>query len=166
MDDERDEIPMLSQALPSLSDEFENCMGDRLSLWSKSASDVGTSFQEDRNLGFTGPLRSERRTTLVQMSGPLYIGSKTKESYDNGPDALRHQERFQLTDKYSTYDGAAKNGGMNNGIAEKNERLLKSGQLGMCNDPYCTTCPSSYHYNAGQLKFRSSSDTLVAKVVS
>ncbi|KAJ0702466.1 putative cyclic nucleotide-binding domain, Ion transport domain, rmlC-like jelly roll [Helianthus annuus] len=28
----------------------------------------------------------------------------------------------------------------------KNEHLLKSGRLGMCNDPYCTTCPSSYYY--------------------
>ncbi|KAI3724114.1 hypothetical protein L2E82_35880 [Cichorium intybus] len=26
----------------------------------------------------------------------------------------------------------------------KSEHLLKSGQLGMCNDPYCTTCPTSY----------------------
>ncbi|KAI3796845.1 hypothetical protein L1987_39531 [Smallanthus sonchifolius] len=29
-----------------------------------------------------------------------------------------------------------------------NEHLLRSGQLGMCNDPYCTTCPTSY-YNKG-----------------
>ncbi|KAL8245913.1 hypothetical protein R6Q59_007129 [Mikania micrantha] len=28
----------------------------------------------------------------------------------------------------------------------KNEYLLRSGQLGMCNDPYCTTCPTSYYY--------------------
>ncbi|KAJ0467021.1 putative cyclic nucleotide-binding domain, Ion transport domain, rmlC-like jelly roll [Helianthus annuus] len=28
----------------------------------------------------------------------------------------------------------------------KNEHLLRSGQLGMCNDPFCTTCPSTYYY--------------------
>ncbi|PWA44372.1 cyclic nucleotide-binding transporter 1 [Artemisia annua] len=32
----------------------------------------------------------------------------------------------------------------------KNEHLMRSGQLGLCNDPYCTTCPSAYKYT-GQL---------------
>ncbi|MFS7918852.1 hypothetical protein Hanom_Chr03g00206041 [Helianthus anomalus] len=28
----------------------------------------------------------------------------------------------------------------------KSEHLLRSGQLGMCNDPFCTACPSTYYY--------------------
>ncbi|VVA99348.1 unnamed protein product [Arabis nemorensis] len=28
--------------------------------------------------------------------------------------------------------------------------LLRSGRLGMCNDPYCTTCPSHYNLNGSQ----------------
>ncbi|CAH1435706.1 unnamed protein product [Lactuca virosa] len=29
---------------------------------------------------------------------------------------------------------------------EKNKHLLKSGQLGMCNASYCTSCPISCYY--------------------
>ncbi|KAI7729652.1 hypothetical protein M8C21_015745 [Ambrosia artemisiifolia] len=36
--------------------------------------------------------------------------------------------------------------GGDNAHGTKNENLLRSGQLGMCNDPYCTTCPSTYYY--------------------
>ncbi|GJW41993.1 hypothetical protein Tco_0070792 [Tanacetum coccineum] len=36
------------------------------------------------------------------------------------------------------------------GKEAKNEHLLRSGQLGICNDPYCTTCPTPYSYK-GQL---------------
>jgi cyclic nucleotide gated channel len=33
----------------------------------------------------------------------------------------------------------------------KHANLLRSGQLGMCNDPYCTTCPSYYNRKAAQI---------------
>lgn len=33
----------------------------------------------------------------------------------------------------------------------KHAHLLRSGQLGMCNDPYCTTCPSYYNRKAAQI---------------
>ncbi|PWA82825.1 hypothetical protein CTI12_AA041140 [Artemisia annua] len=33
----------------------------------------------------------------------------------------------------------------------KNEHLMRSGQLGLCNDPYCTTCPSAYNYKGQML---------------
>ncbi|KFK39097.1 hypothetical protein AALP_AA3G200700 [Arabis alpina] len=36
-------------------------------------------------------------------------------------------------------------------LVMKNTNLLRSGQLGMCNDPYCTTCPSYYIRQAAQL---------------
>ncbi|KAF8089480.1 hypothetical protein N665_0505s0030 [Sinapis alba] len=35
-------------------------------------------------------------------------------------------------------------------IVLENANLLKSGQLGLCNDPYCTTCPSYYNRQAAQ----------------
>ncbi|XP_024990997.1 probable cyclic nucleotide-gated ion channel 20, chloroplastic isoform X2 [Cynara cardunculus var. scolymus] len=44
----------------------------------------------------------------------------------------------------------------------KNEHLLRSGQLGMCNDPYCTTCPSSFNYKE-QLKNSKESRLFVSK---
>ncbi|KAI3797720.1 hypothetical protein L1987_32983 [Smallanthus sonchifolius] len=40
------------------------------------------------------------------------------------------------------------------GNEEKNKHLLKSGQLGICNDPYCTTCPTSYNYKGKLLTSR------------
>ena len=165
MDDERDEIPMLSDLHRQLSDELQDPPWDK-SSWTRSASDCGASFPDNRNVGHTGPLRSERRIALVQMSGPLYIRSKPEAPYDLNPDVRGHQENVQLTDAYSTYDGAAKHGGFPNDLAEKNERLLKSGPLGMCNDPYCTTCPSYYHYKATQGRFRRTSDIFDTKVVS
>lgn len=162
MDDERDEIPMLLDSHPQLSDELEDSTFDKFS-WTRSVSDCGASFQENRNVGHTGPLRSERRIALVQMSGPLYIKSKPEKPYDPNPDVRGQQGNVQLTDIYSTYDGVAKHAGVHNVLAEKNERLLKSGPLGMCNDPYCTTCPSYYHYKAPQGRFRRTSDIFDTK---
>ncbi|KAJ8433294.1 hypothetical protein Cgig2_012862 [Carnegiea gigantea] len=162
MDDERDEIPMLSDSHPQLFDELEDSALDKFS-WTRSVSDSGASFQENGNVGHTGPLRSERRMALVQMSGPLYIKSKPEKPYDPNPDVRGQQGNVQLTDTYSTYDGVAKHGGVHNVLAEKNERLLKSGPLGMCNDPYCTTCPSYYHYKAPQGRFRRTSDIFDTK---
>ncbi|PWA98503.1 cyclic nucleotide-binding transporter 1 [Artemisia annua] len=43
-----------------------------------------------------------------------------------------------------------KHQGADDGKEAKNEHLLRSGQLGLCNDPYCTTCPTPYSYK-GQL---------------
>ncbi|KAL8487602.1 hypothetical protein ACS0TY_024063 [Phlomoides rotata] len=38
----------------------------------------------------------------------------------------------------------------------KNEHLLRSGQLGMCNDPYCTACPMYYSVKGRQKPSRTS----------
>ena len=122
-------------------------------------------FQQNRNVGHTGPLKSERKTAFVEMSGPLYIRSKPQEPCGPTPGVLGQREKVQLTDKYSTYDGMTKNGGKD-GIAKKNEHLLKSGQLGMCSDPYCTTCPSDYNYKAAQRQFGRTSDIFDTKVAS
>lgn len=43
----------------------------------------------------------------------------------------------------------------------KNANLLKSGQLGMCNEPYCTTCPSYYHRQAAEFHTSRVSDSRV-----
>lgn len=157
---ERDEIPML--------DEHEDSTSAKFSSWTRSASlsvpiESVASSQENNFLGHTGPLRSERRSPFIQMSGPLYIRSKPEDTHDPIPDALGQKEKAQSTDKYSIYDGMTKNGWIHDGYADKNEHLLRSGQLGMCNDPYCTTCPSYYNYRVAQQKFRRTYDIFDTK---
>lgn len=76
------------------------------------------SGYEPNLVGFTGPLRIQRN---IQMTGPLYPRPKTAEPKREG---------------YTSNE--------TNDMA-KNEHLLRSGQLGVCNDPYCTTCPILYN---------------------
>ncbi|XLT95186.1 hypothetical protein HN873_016848, partial [Arachis hypogaea] len=47
------------------------------------------------------------------------------------------------TEKSSSSSGLGENH-WNNNYARKNEHLLNSGELGMCDDPYCTTCPANF----------------------
>ncbi|KAD7477307.1 hypothetical protein R6Q59_007130 [Mikania micrantha] len=64
---------------------------------------------------------SSGSTNLVDFTGPL----QTEKRFVEEP---VEQENLKLHNE------------------TKNEYLLRSGQLGMCNDPYCTTCPTSYYY--------------------
>ncbi|PIN05892.1 Cyclic nucleotide-gated cation channel CNGA1-3 [Handroanthus impetiginosus] len=74
------------------------------------------------------------------MSGPLFVNGNREFIFQPPQGDLR-----QLDD----YGG-------------KNERLLKSGQLGMCNDPYCTTCPTVYKVKGRQKQSRTSDDEKVS----
>ncbi|MCD7470002.1 putative cyclic nucleotide-gated ion channel 20, chloroplastic [Datura stramonium] len=155
---EKDEVPMLSPSYPQ-SDENDGFQNRRFTYRTRSASlsmpmSSMDSFENDSSLvGYTGPLRTERRTSLVQMSGPLYIGRETENSFRPAPAAVVHKP---TTEKYPSISSAERNGWRNNDYTGKNEHLLKSGQLGMCSDPYCTTCPTYYHLTARQKNSRSS----------
>ncbi|KAH9616933.1 hypothetical protein KSS87_018538 [Heliosperma pusillum] len=139
--DERDEIPMLTLNHAQLSKEQGDVTSDMFPLPLVSThADPAVSYQDSNFLRHTGPLRSERRTQLTQMSGPLYIRSKPENQSEPISEVLGHQEKGWVHETY----------------AEKHEHLLKSGQLGMCNDPYCTTCPSYYRLSQG--KYRKTSD--------
>ncbi|XP_058108468.1 probable cyclic nucleotide-gated ion channel 20, chloroplastic isoform X2 [Magnolia sinica] len=48
-------------------------------------------------------------------------------------------------------------GWKSNSFVGKNEHLLKSGQLGRCNDPLCTTCPTNYDFKAAHKKYNKAS---------
>lgn len=76
------------------------------------------SHYEPNLVGFTGPLRIQRN---IQMTGPLYPRPKAADPKREG---YTPNETNDTT---------------------KNEHLLRSGQLGVCNDPYCTTCPIFYN---------------------
>ncbi|KAJ0264322.1 cyclic nucleotide-gated ion channel 20 [Hirschfeldia incana] len=141
---EKDDVPMLP-----VSDTSSSSRTRRFTSRSRSVSHANTSSTIDGFdsstvvLGYTGPLRTQRRPPLVQMSGPLAstrsplpppTGDFSSSQPENYPSfaVLEHknsEEEFVL----------------------KHAHLLRSGQLGMCNDPYCTTCPSYYNRKAAQI---------------
>ncbi|KAL9224819.1 hypothetical protein vseg_000819 [Gypsophila vaccaria] len=153
--DDRDEIPMLTFSRAQLSetrgDSTTNVFRPLARIASVSTRMDPPVFSQHSNLGHTGPLRRERRTPFTQMSGPLYIRSNPENQYESTSEALVNQDKLQSSEKYS---GLTKSEWVNETYAEKDEHLLKSGQLGMCNDPYCTTCPS--YYTSAPGKFRTS----------
>ena len=110
----------------------------------------GEPYEIENNLvGYTGPLRSERRTPFIQMSGPLYISHKRENLFRPAQDMMGRKATEPRVDKYPSFKRMAQNDWPDD-PAGKNEHLLKSGQLGVCNDPYCTTCPTYYNFKGQQ----------------
>uniref|UniRef100_A0A803MS26 Cyclic nucleotide-binding domain-containing protein n=1 Tax=Chenopodium quinoa TaxID=63459 RepID=A0A803MS26_CHEQI len=162
---ERDEVPMLSVNPRLISDHsddssFYNFPSRARSVSMSARMSSSESWRESNFLGHTGPLRSER-TSFVQMSGPLYVRSKAENSYDDKSEST--DKKLQLNHKYPVNNGIIKNERVHDSYTEKNEHLLRSGQLGMCNDPYCTTCPSYYNYRPPEGKYRRTSDIFDTK---
>ncbi|CAL0312331.1 unnamed protein product [Lupinus luteus] len=133
---EKDEVPMLSDTRPRRFDE-----GYVSRTRSVSVSIPMELYHRENNvLGHTGPLRSERKTPFVHMSGPLYVpGNLARQNIVGGGSKAveSKEEKFPSVGSVGEHD-------MSNRNAGKNEHLLRSGQLGMCNDPYCTTCPTYF----------------------
>ena len=163
---EKDEIPMLSVNPKQLSDEYEDSTFDKFPSWSKSVSmsarmSSTTSWHESNFIGRTS--RNER-PSYVQMSGPLYVKSKPENFYDAKLEVPGQQDKLLSTYKHPTNDGMSTSGLVHNTHNDKNEHLLRSGQLGMCNDPYCTTCPSYYNDRPPKGKRGKISDLYDSKV--
>ncbi|KAJ4893864.1 hypothetical protein Rs2_20658 [Raphanus sativus] len=149
---EKDDVPMLpvsdsSSASRSTTRPFTSR--------SRSVSHANTSSTIDGFdsstvvLGYTGPLRTQRRPPppLVQMSGPL--------SSTRSPDPLflpppTGDVPSSQTERYPSFPPLEHKNSEEEFVL-KHAHLLRSGQLGMCNDPYCTTCPSYYNRKAAQI---------------
>ncbi|KAL5721726.1 hypothetical protein ACHQM5_005334 [Ranunculus cassubicifolius] len=153
---EKDDIPMLTFASSQESDENIDVNPQRRTSRSASMSipmfPVDSYESENRNVSYTGPLRSERRIPLTQMSGPLYTPGKD----DNAVRPVvtlksRTSSKVQAV-QYPSFNRADRVAWPDEELAGKNEHLMKSGQLGLCNDPYCTTCPTYYNYKEAQQK--------------
>ncbi|KAG4909636.1 hypothetical protein JHK87_055752 [Glycine soja] len=112
---EKDEVPMLSKTHAQLSDEV-----------------VDSNFR-----------RLVSRTRSASISIPM----ASLESYEKETSlnivATRTKVVESKTEKFSTFNGTDENR-WDNDYNRKNEHLMRSGQLGMCNDPYCTTCPTYF----------------------
>lgn len=100
-----------------------------------------SSGYEPNLVGFTGPLKIQRGASpLNPPRGAPKIPKPKREGYASN-------------DRNGSNDMA------------KNEHLLRSGQLGVCNDPYCTTCPIFYNVKSQQ-KPSSTTSEFDAKVLS
>ncbi|KAG4952698.1 hypothetical protein JHK85_046565 [Glycine max] len=149
---ENDKLPMLSDIDAQPYDEPLDSKFKRTVTRTQSASvsismSSLESYEKETSLvGHTGPLQSKRKTPFMQMSGPLYAttgtGNLLQKHIVSG-----NKAKERTTDNFATLHDTGSNY-WNNNYDRKNEHLLKSGQLGMCNDPYCTTCPT--YFNASQ----------------
>ncbi|XP_058779428.1 probable cyclic nucleotide-gated ion channel 20, chloroplastic isoform X2 [Vicia villosa] len=136
---DNDEVPILPITRAQRSDEPESSSFRRNIFRTRSASmsipmvSLDHPYDRQPNLvGHTGPLRTVRKTPFNQMSGPLHATSATGNPFQNSLVVARNTVGENKTDENH----------WENDYDRKNEHLLRSGQLGMCNDPYCTTCPT------------------------
>ncbi|KAJ6969932.1 cyclic nucleotide-gated ion channel 20 [Populus alba x Populus x berolinensis] len=152
---DKDNIPTLSDTHPESVDENVDSQFRPFLYRTQSAStfiplDSMESYGSETNIvGFTGPLRSARKAPLVQMSGPLYINRNTENLFLARHGVTTRKKVDSKPEKYPSLNGRDKNDWDDNYTAT-NAHLMRSGQLGMCNDPYCTTCPLYYHSTASQ----------------
>lgn len=150
-DHERDEVPMLSDTHPQSSNEYLELQIERFVSRTRSASisipmnSMDSYERSEVNLvGHTGPLRTQPKTPFLAMSGPLYANRGRPDNLLRLRQGATGQEAVESTaEKFPSTNATNENEGTNGDhYAAKNEHLLRSGQLGMCNDPYCTTCPT------------------------
>ncbi|PIN05896.1 hypothetical protein CDL12_21561 [Handroanthus impetiginosus] len=140
---DRDKIPMLSAAYFQ-SDDCSSSTSREFSLRMRSASmpipmNYLDSSENEHNLfGFTRPLWNERRSPAVQMSGPLYVNHNREFIFQPPQGALKQTTSDPIIERYLSIEIKDWH---SDDYGGKDEHLLKSGQLGMCNNPYRSTCP-------------------------
>ncbi|XP_051133438.1 probable cyclic nucleotide-gated ion channel 20, chloroplastic isoform X2 [Andrographis paniculata] len=163
---EKDEMPMLSGYLQS---DNQNESRSRRPLTRATSALISMpmnttdSSREEHNLvGFTGPLRKER-TPFIQMSGPLDANRNREVVFQLPQGTPRQKATEQRVERYPSINQDEGNEWHVDSYMAKNEHLLRSGQLGMCNDPYCTTCPTYYHNVKGRQKQSRTAEMLDAK---
>ncbi|KAG2311569.1 hypothetical protein Bca52824_023126 [Brassica carinata] len=140
---ENDKTPMLS-----ISDASSSSSSRTRAFTSRTRS-VPLSNPTDQTdnssavtLGYAGSLRSQsRRPPLVPMAGPLSSSTRRPEPFFLPP-TRRSSGYFGDLEEVNSDDGE---------FVLEHAHLLRSGKLGMCNDPYCTTCPSNYNHKASRL---------------
>lgn len=84
------------------------------------------------------------------MSGPLYVSRKPENLFWPNQGVTGPKTMEPLVSKFTSFKGKDQDDWPHDNNFGKNEHLLRSGQLGMCNDPYCTTCPTYNNFIAAQ----------------
>ncbi|KAL3724910.1 hypothetical protein ACJRO7_029994 [Eucalyptus globulus] len=161
---ESDEVPMLSETHQQLSDDYNSSQPrSRISRTRSVSISIPTSSMESyesitSRAGYTGPLRSERRPPFSLTSGPLRNRLPESTFWHNpGAPGSTGVESQQMKEKFPSFSIKDRIDSADDDYGAKNEHLLRSGRLGMCNDRYCTTCPSHCNRRAQQTSSESSS---------
>ncbi|KAH6770523.1 cyclic nucleotide-binding transporter 1 [Perilla frutescens var. hirtella] len=161
---ENDKTPMPSGADFKSDNRTDRRLLSRMrsASMSISMSHLESAKQENSSMGFTGPLTNDSRTSFMKMSGPLYTSHNHEVIFQPPEVASEEKTTESKLETYTSINGRDNDGWQLTNYRTTNEHLLKSGQLGMCNDPYCTTCPM--YYNAkGHLKYLRTSEIIDAK---
>ncbi|XP_042501462.1 probable cyclic nucleotide-gated ion channel 20, chloroplastic isoform X3 [Macadamia integrifolia] len=152
---EKDNVPILSETRSQIMDAGLK----RFTAISRSASMSipmnSMDYYENENIfsSHTGPLRSERRTPFIQMSGPLYT-SRKNENLTKSMNVKMGRPSL-MVDPLSSSNGIDREDWPDDNFT-MNAHLLRSGPLGVCNDPYCITCPTDYNYRNERKSSRAS----------
>lgn len=155
--DKIDEVPMLLESQSQRSQdsslpevELQSFpMGRSMSISLPMREGLRSHENERRDVPFSGPLRNdERRRALIPMSGPLQSNRLVNIARVSvsGPLRTDREVEERLVNSHVSVSGGGGDPGVNNNNGGKHEHLLKSGPLGRCNDPFCTTCPSYYDF--------------------
>ncbi|KAL9324369.1 hypothetical protein ACSQ67_009226 [Phaseolus vulgaris] len=96
------------------------------------------------------PMESyERETSLVGDSGSLYSTPEIDNLMQHSIVVTGNKTEEIKIDEFSTFDSTVSKY-WNKSYDSINEHLLRSGKLGVCNDPYCTTCPT--YFKSSQIR--------------
>lgn len=155
--DKIDEVPMLldSQSQRSHNYPLPNVelqsfpMVRSMSISLPMRESLGWHENERRDIPFSGPLRNdERRCALIPLSAPLQSnrGVNIGRVSTSGPLRTDREVEDRVVNSHVSVSGGGGEHGMDNNYGGKHEYLLKSGPLGRCNDPFCTTCPPFYEF--------------------
>ncbi|CAM8915442.1 unnamed protein product [Rhodiola kirilowii] len=153
-DSEKDVIPMLSDTHPPLFNENMEYQfrpfGNRTRSVSMSTfrySVDSHSHENENNLvGHNGPLRPDRRASLANASGPIYVNGTSDTSFQPMDKDTVLKVVDPIVDKHMSSDETKYKDWQVTNYVNNNEHLYKSGQLGLCDDPYCTSCPTYYKF--------------------
>lgn len=121
-DREDDHAPMLSG----------NIELPRFTARSASMSMPASFAIEDTFISHTGPLRIQRAPENSTVSGPLNRNRR------NGVTRMQSRLNAVTPEVFGVDDSSYGRDVM------RNEHLLMSGPLGLCNNPDCTECPAAY----------------------
>ncbi|XP_058108456.1 probable cyclic nucleotide-gated ion channel 20, chloroplastic isoform X2 [Magnolia sinica] len=152
--DSDDKVPMLLDSHSQLSDDSMEVQLTRFNArrTTRSVSCVPMSATNSM-----GPYGSEKQALFIPMSGPLY--SNTKPENFSQPMNGTLGGRTAAVKEYVIETGQMDY--PDDSYGGKNEHLLKSGQLGRCNDPFCTTCPTYYDFEAERKKYKKASTSKI-----
>jgi len=155
--DKIDEVPMLLDSQSQRSQDYSLPevelqsfpMGRSMSISLPTREGLRRHDNESRDIPFSGPLRNdERRRALIPMSSPLQSNRLVNIARVSmsGPLRTDREVEERVVNSLVSVSGGGGEHGMNNNYGGRHEHLLKSGPLGRCNDPFCTTCPSYYDF--------------------